>query len=159
MTEQKTTAACGASLSDAELGRNSFEAWAEMQAYFGYEEGDQLLLERDGEGYTDSCVHAAWMSYLLQKERILRKVAEGLLCAHKAVLPSPNAEVTGRALKKILRFAFEKTIFILAVIALTILVVLTIDTIQATRDFATAPASALIAIVISCVLSMIRRWL
>jgi hypothetical protein len=57
--------ACGASLSDAELGRSSFEAWAEMQAYFGYEEGDQLLLERDGEGYTDSCVHAAWMGYLL----------------------------------------------------------------------------------------------
>jgi hypothetical protein len=50
---------------DAELGRSSFEAWAEMQAYFGYEEGDQLLLERDGEGYTDSCVHAAWMGYLL----------------------------------------------------------------------------------------------
>jgi hypothetical protein len=42
---------------------------------------------------------------------------------------------------------------------LTILVVLTIDTIQATRDFATAPASALIAIVISFVLSGIRRWL
>jgi hypothetical protein len=58
-------------------------------------------------------------------------------------------------LKKIL----EEAIFILAVVALTVLVVLAIDTIRATSDFATSPASALIAIVISCVLSVIRRWI
>jgi hypothetical protein len=62
-------------------------------------------------------------------------------------------------INKVIKKIFEETIFILAVTALTILVVLTIDTIQATRDFATAPASALIAIVISCVLSVIRRWI
>jgi hypothetical protein len=60
--------------------------------------------------------------------------------------------MTKSEMKKILRFAFEETIFILAVTALTIFVVLSIGTIQAT-------ASALIAIVISSVLSMIRRWL
>jgi hypothetical protein len=60
--------------------------------------------------------------------------------------------MTKSEMKKILRFAFEETIFILAVTALTIFVVLSIGTIQAT-------ASALIAIVISSVLSMVRRWL
>jgi hypothetical protein len=62
-------------------------------------------------------------------------------------------------INKVLKKIFEEAIFILAVIALTVLVVLSIDAIQATSDFATAPASALIAIVISFVLSMIRRWI
>jgi hypothetical protein len=62
-------------------------------------------------------------------------------------------------INKVLKKIFEETIFILVVIALTILVVSTIDIIQATRDFSTVLASALIAIVISSVLSIIRRWI
>lgn len=60
---------------------------------------------------------------------------------------------------KTFRFVFEKIIFIFAVIAMTVSVVLIMDTIQSTSDFATAPTSAAITIVISCVLSIIERKL
>lgn len=60
---------------------------------------------------------------------------------------------------KTFRLFFEKIIFIFAVTAMTASVVLIMDTIQPTSSFATAPASAAIAIVISCVLSMIEQKL
>ena len=47
------------------LERPVFETWAKDQAYFGYAEADPLLVDRDGDGYSDSCVHAAWMGYRL----------------------------------------------------------------------------------------------
>jgi hypothetical protein len=44
--------------------RSKFEAWAVQQAYFGYEAADKTMFERDGEGYTDAAVHAAWMGWV-----------------------------------------------------------------------------------------------
>lgn len=64
-TQGINEAADGQSHLTSLLERSVFETWAADQAYFGYPEDDPLLLERDGDGYTDSCVHAAWMGYKL----------------------------------------------------------------------------------------------
>jgi hypothetical protein len=45
--------------------RDAFEDWAIRQPYFGYADGDKTLIERDGDGYSDSCVRAAWKGYKL----------------------------------------------------------------------------------------------
>lgn len=50
----------------------------------------------------------------------------------------------------------EKIAFILSVTVITVFVVLMMDTIQSTMAFATAPASAAIAIVVSWILSMAK---
>jgi len=41
--------------------REIFEAWIVNQPFFGYD----TTLAHDGDGYTDACVHAAWMGYRL----------------------------------------------------------------------------------------------
>jgi len=50
--------------------RREFEMWAITQVYFGYPDPENSdMFERDGEGYTDACVQAAWMGFNVQSDR------------------------------------------------------------------------------------------
>lgn len=49
---------------DKETARIEFEKWARQQPYFGYDNTSGVMFDRDVDGYTDACVHAAWMGFV-----------------------------------------------------------------------------------------------
>jgi hypothetical protein len=67
--------------------REWFENWVKMQPYFGYEEADPALLERDEEGYADATVHAAWMGFVAREKAFI----EAALTMHPANYELPDA--------------------------------------------------------------------
>lgn len=46
--------------------RELFESWVLTQVYFGYASGDRTAIDRDGDGYLDACVHAAFCGYSIR---------------------------------------------------------------------------------------------
>ena len=65
-TPSNNKASSGTSALDAGLERGMFERWVLDTPYFGYESGDGTAIDRDGDGYEDATVHAAWLGYKLR---------------------------------------------------------------------------------------------
>lgn len=64
--QNETEASSGTSALDDGLERGMFDRWVLETPYFGYESGDIAAVDRDGEGYEDATVHAAWLGYKLR---------------------------------------------------------------------------------------------
>jgi hypothetical protein len=65
--EDRPAAPCArAPVPDLSGDRELFEAWALTQPYFGYAAGDLAAIDRDGDGYSDACVHAAFCGYSIR---------------------------------------------------------------------------------------------